>query len=98
MKSIKLLLVLVLILSLFVSCATKETLNEQMPFDSWEQVLDEGQGKDVTILMWGGNEGINQFMDGYVADHVKEKYGITLNRVPMNAPEFMSKLLNRKKR
>jgi len=47
--------------------------------------------------MWSGNEGINQFMDGYVADHVKDKQGITLNCVPMNAPEFISKLLNEKK-
>lgn len=66
-------------------------------FDNWEQVVSEGKGKEVTILMWGGNEGINRYMDGFIAEKLKDDYGITLKRVPMNPPEYLSKLLNEKK-
>jgi len=64
---------------------------------SWEQVVKDGKNQEVTILMWGGNESINQYMDGFVAENLKKMYGIKLNRVPMNAPEYLSKLLNEKK-
>jgi putative spermidine/putrescine transport system substrate-binding protein len=47
--------------------------------------------------MWGGNQAINQYMDGYVANELKKRYGITLKRVPMNAPEYLTKLINEKK-
>lgn len=66
-------------------------------YETWDAVEKDGQGKTVTILMWGGNESINQYMDGFVSNHLKETYDITLNRVPMNAPEYLSKLLNEKK-
>jgi putative spermidine/putrescine transport system substrate-binding protein len=36
-------------------------------------------------------------MDGYVAENVASLYGITLKRVPMNAPDYLTKLLNEKK-
>lgn len=96
MKFTKIMIILILILSISVGCSTKQN-NEEVSFNSWDDVVKQGSDAEVTILMWGGNESINMFMDGYVADNVKEKYGITLKRVPMNAPEFMSKLLNEKK-
>ena len=66
-------------------------------FKSWDEVTSAGQDQPVTILMWGGNESVNQYIDQYVADHVKEAYGISLKRVPMNAPDYITKLLNEKK-
>ncbi|WP_296560396.1 extracellular solute-binding protein [uncultured Acetobacterium sp.] len=66
-------------------------------FKSWDEVSSAGQDQPVTILMWGGNESVNQYIDQYVADHVKEAYGISLKRVPMNAPDYITKLLNEKK-
>jgi putative spermidine/putrescine transport system substrate-binding protein len=64
---------------------------------NWEQALRDGRDKEVTILMWGGNESINRYMDGFVSENLKDLHGITLRRVPMNAPEYLSKLLNEKK-
>lgn len=47
----------------------------------------------------GGNEGINQYMDTFVADNLKEQYGIILNRVPMGgAGDYLNKLINEKKK
>ncbi len=51
----------------------------------------------VTIVMWGGNEQVNQYMDDWVAPAVLDKHDITLRRVPMNAPEFMAKFMNEKR-
>lgn len=69
-------------------------------YTSWEEVVDAGSDKEVTILMWGGgNEGINQYMDTFVADNLKEQYGIILNRVPMGgAGDYLNKLINEKKK
>jgi len=76
---------------------SKEIIDTEFNYTSWDEVLADGRNQEVTILMWGGNESINQYIDTYVASHVKEMYGITLRRVPMNAPEYLSKLLNEKK-
>lgn len=52
--------------------------------------------REVTILMWGGNDMVNTYMDDYVAKHMAEE-GITLKRVPMDAADFLTKLTNEKK-
>ncbi|MDW7657921.1 MAG: ABC transporter substrate-binding protein [Bacillota bacterium] len=95
-KTLGVLLIMSILIFGLVGCQQKSTTDEK-PFTSWDEVLTQGKNKEVTILMWGGNDSINQYMDGFVATHVKEQYGITLKRVPMNAPEFISKLLNEKK-
>jgi putative spermidine/putrescine transport system substrate-binding protein len=95
-KILGILLILSNLLIGSVGCQQKSKDNDKS-FTSWNEVLEQGKNKEVTILMWGGNDSINQYMDSYVATHLKELYGITLKRVPMNAPEFISKLLNEKK-
>ena len=95
----KIIWLIISILSLFVlvSCSPKSERKSVADFDDWSQVVAEGSGKTVTIFMWGGNESVNQYMDGYVASELKALYDITLNRVPMNAPEYLTKLINEKK-
>ncbi len=63
----------------------------------WETVVEQGKDTQVNLIMWGGNDLVNKYIDEYVATNVKEMYGITLNRVPMNAPDFVSKVFNEKK-
>ncbi len=65
--------------------------------DSWDEVAIAGMDSEVTIAMWGGNDLVNSYMDDFVAPQLKEMYGITLNRVPMNAPDFVAKIFNEKK-
>lgn len=65
--------------------------------ETWEEVEALGQGTTVTIVMWGGNDQVNRYMDEWVAPAVMEQYRITLRRVPMNAPEFMAKFINEKR-
>lgn len=81
-----------------VACQTSnESIKRLKEYDHFNEVLEDGQNKSVTIFMWGGNESINQYMDGYVAENLKDLYGISLKRVPMNAPEYLTKLINEKK-
>ena len=92
---LSLLTVMLLILSACSQGSNHATELSQLT--TWEQVVEQGSGKEVTILMWGGNEGINRYMDTFVADHMKETYDVTLNRVPMGASDYLSKLINEKK-
>lgn len=73
-----------------------EAESAEATFDSWSEVEAAGRDKNVTILMWGGNDLVNTYMDETVASYLKETYNITLNRVPMNPPEYLSLLLNEK--
>lgn len=93
-KSTSILLILMLLLT---ACGSTEVHKNLSAYNNWEQVLEDGKDQEVTILMWGGNEGINQYMDTFVAQKLKSLYGITLKRVPMNAPDYLAKLLNEKK-
>lgn len=95
------LIALTLIGLLLLSSCTKDTPPNKptnlSTYEQWEDVVKDGSHKEVTILMWGGNESINQYMDTFVATHMKEQYDITVKRVPMNAPDYLAKLLNEKK-
>lgn len=99
-KYIKKSLVFSLLMALavgLIGCG-KETERQGVDqFKSWEQVVQEGSGKTVTIFMWGGNESINRYMDQFVSSRLKDMYDITLKRVPMNASDYLTKLINEKK-
>lgn len=84
---------------LFVSCASPapDVSGETFQPESWEEVVAKGEGTTVTIIMWGGNDQVNRYMDEWVAPLLMERHQITLRRVPMNAPEFMAKFINEKK-
>lgn len=48
----------------------------------------------VTLYAWGGDERVNDWIDDTLAPYVHETTGVTLTRVPMDAPDFMAKLTN----
>jgi putative spermidine/putrescine transport system substrate-binding protein len=98
MKLKTIVLSILLILNIFVisACSEKSLNIENTAFENWSQVEASGKNQTVTILMWGGNEMINTYMDNTVSAALKEKYNITLKRVPMNPPEYLNKLINEK--
>ncbi len=59
-------------------------------------MVQQAKGSEVKWFMWGGSTTINSWVDTYVAGAVKEKYGITLKRVPADAAVFVNKLLTEK--
>lgn len=80
---------------LFTGCATKN-IEENVLDKSWDDILKIAKGTTVTFYGWGGDENINRWFDGVVAKELKEKYDITLERVPMLPNEYLPKLLNEK--
>lgn len=62
----------------------------------WEEIIAAARGTTVNFYMWGGDTRVNEWVDNYAAKQLQEDYGIRLNRVPMNAEDFMNKLANEK--
>jgi len=64
---------------------------------TWADIVAEAKGQTVNWYMWGGSDTINAWVNGYVADNLKEQYGVNLNMVPVSdATEFVNKVLGEK--
>ncbi len=64
-------------------------------FDTWEEVLAAADGTTVNWFMWGGSETINANVDNDIGKVVKERYNITLNRVPItDTVDVVNKILD----
>jgi putative spermidine/putrescine transport system substrate-binding protein len=61
----------------------------------WEGVLAEAQGQTVDWFMWGGDDRLNAYINGYVAEEAA-KYGVTLNQVNADASDTVNKILGEK--
>ena len=82
---------------------TTEAMEEEMMgtmadvpmYDTWDDVLAAADGTTVNWHMWGGNENLNSWVDTYIGDVVKERYNVTLNRVPLgDTVEAVNLVLN----
>jgi putative spermidine/putrescine transport system substrate-binding protein len=62
----------------------------------WDSILEQARGGEVNFYMWGGSDKINAWVDQDVAAYLQDNYGVRVNRVPMDASEFINKLLAEK--
>jgi ABC-type uncharacterized transport system, periplasmic component len=60
---------------------------------NWGDVIAEARGQTVNFYMWGGSSEINDFIDNQVADEAA-KYGVKLNRVPLDGLDIRNKVIN----
>lgn len=61
---------------------------------SFEDAEKNASGKTVDWFMYGGFPSANAYVNGYVAQQVKERYGITLRQVPVkDIAEVVSRLV-----
>ena len=61
---------------------------------TWADVVTEARGQSVNWYMWGGQDNINNWINGFVADTLKAQYDITLNQVPLvDTVEAVNKVL-----
>jgi putative spermidine/putrescine transport system substrate-binding protein len=51
--------------------------------NNWDSVLAAAKGQTVNWYIWGGSDSINAFVDNFYGKALKERYGITLNRIPI---------------
>lgn len=95
----QLFILLVLFTMILAACSPKS--NEQnvknVTEQSWEDIVTDAKGTKVRMFMWGGDEGINQYMDEVIAPKLKEGYDIQFERVPMDTQDILQKLLTEKK-
>lgn len=76
-----------------IACGGSEQKREQdvtgMTFD---EIKEAAKGTSVTFYGWGGDEVLNQWLDDEFAPVMKEKYDITMERVPMDIDQVLSQL------
>ena len=90
----KLYLVLLVAVSILIGgCKPRQT--SAAPGD-FSQALAGAAGKTVTFYGWGGDQAVNQWIDTVLASSLKEKYDVTLVRVPMDIGDILSKLMGEK--
>lgn len=64
-------------------------------YDTWEDVLADAEGTTVNFHMWGGSDVINSNVDDDIGAKVFEKYGVTVNRVPLvDTADAVNKILD----
>lgn len=54
-----------------------------LALDDWAAIEAAARGQTVNWYIWGGSDSINRFVDTFYGAALKERYGITLNRVPL---------------
>ena len=62
----------------------------------FEEIIEQARGSKVTFYGWGGDDKRNEWLDTVVASSLKENYDITLERVPMDIDQILSKLSGEK--
>lgn len=94
-KILSVLMCLVMMLSI-TACGSKETKEESKDTTTeaatFDELVEEAKGTTVTFYGWGGDDLLNAWLDDYFAPRMKEKYDITMERVPMNIEDVLSQL------
>jgi putative spermidine/putrescine transport system substrate-binding protein len=99
MKKISILFLAMLLLLSGCSSDTKnktEQTGKTTLKSSWREITSKAKSTKVNIFMWGGDEGINRYIDEWVAPRLKEQYNVEVKRYPMDAAEFINKLKTEK--
>lgn len=63
---------------------------------SFDELVKEAEGTTVNFYGWGGDENLNNWLDTFYANYMKEHYNITINRVPMDIDQINVQLANEK--
>lgn len=100
MKKLIALLLSVVMAFGMAGCGSETKEAEEKPANTqekdWDAVLEDARGTEVNFYGWGGSQLTNDWIDGYLAESLKEKYDITLNRVSMDIEDILNKLQSEK--
>jgi len=95
-KIIALLLSAMLVMFSAVGCSKEKKQEEFDASADFETIVEQAKGSTVRFYGWGGDEQRNKWLDTVVAPELKEKYDITLERVPMDIDQILAKLSGEK--
>lgn len=84
---------------LLAGCSSQEAGQEDLNLSdsSWEEITDTAAGETVRLYMWGGDSGINSYIDEYAIPALQEEYDVTLERIPLDTNEIIQKLETEKR-
>jgi putative spermidine/putrescine transport system substrate-binding protein len=74
---------LIVVLAMLVSACASPAPTGAFDINNWDSVLEAAKGQTINWYIWGGSDSINAFVDNFYGTALKERYGITLNRVPI---------------
>ena len=105
--SINLITLLGLMAVILVACAGQPVTPTAPPpvapttaalnLDDWDSIVSAARGQRLNWYLWGGSESINRFVDEFYGKPLAERYGITLNRVPLaDTVDAVNQVLNEK--
>ena len=81
---------------LLSACGSSTTSAKSLDTKSWSSVVSAAKGQTVNWYMYGGDEELNKFVNGYVTDELKRD-GVTLNQVKINdTSEAINKVIGEK--
>ena len=78
-----LLLLTILLSACSAIAGTANPSSTSFDINDWDSVVAAAKGQTVTWYLWGGSESINSFVDAFYGEALKDRYGITLHRVPV---------------
>jgi putative spermidine/putrescine transport system substrate-binding protein len=97
MKKYTILAMFMCIALLLTSCNTKGREENIADYDFWDDVIRQAQNTEVNLYMWGGSDSVNSYIDEYAAPSLKERYDITLKRIPLSdIRDIINRLLEEK--
>ncbi len=65
-------------------------------YSTWENVLAEAKGQEVSWYGWGGDDARNRWIETVLAPRLKERYDVTLNLVGMDINDILTQLSGEK--
>ena len=96
-KVLSFILAAVMVLSLTACGKSTGTSAAADPADlSWDEIVEAAKGTDVAFYGWGGDENRNSWLNGTVADYLKENYDINFKYVGMDINDILAKLTSEK--
>lgn len=81
----------IIFLLLLIGCSQPQG-NDSILKHDWQSIEAEAKGGQVKLYMYGGLPRLNEWIDTYVAEEVKKRYGLSLVRVPLAADVVVAKL------
>ena len=72
--------------------SSSQEQNESVDDMTFDEMVEAAEGTTVTFYGWGGDEKLNDWLDNKFAPVMKEKYDITMERVPMDIDQVLSQL------
>jgi len=79
------------------ACAPTSGSANEFDINDWDSVVAAADGQTINWYMWGGSDAINAYVDKFYGETLKERYNITLNRVPVaDAADYINQVLSEK--